>query len=614
MKNLERFAISLIVASWFAQSPAAQAVDRKDQVVFELSKGLEDPPNFNWYFRAPNGEARRENGAHQAMWEPLFLFNYNTGALDLWLADSLTLNNRAHPTDPDVWTLKVRHDVKWSDGTPFTAEDVVFTATMVLKFDLPALEAVTFRAQVDHVTLVDNWTATFTLRNQNPRFALENFGAPMFGSFLIMPKHIWEPQDFKTTYYDDPTKPDKSVHSFKFSNPIGTGPYKLQKPGTVAANTTASTVAGSTVLTFGDTTGIVVGMTAADITNPNAIANGSIVGSVMATTVTLNSPALKTVGSGDHLLFMSNPANVTWVRDDNWWGAKVDPATHKPVFKPLPEPLELIWQVENGMGNSKNDLIANKIDAARPYALADFTYARSQNPKIVGWDPASPLAWNDPCARQIEINTKSPTNPALSDAKIRQALSLLIDRTKLAHDAYSDTTKASATMFAAYGAMSKFINAVSASDQLKSVADPQGDNLIVGEGYAKDPLDHFYKKGGVPLRRDAARQFKRRHGRRRSQCAERPAQRCRRQGRRRVDSQRRVLGSRRPDRRLRDDLRLDVLRVSRRPVHLDEPLYCRQPHPSRFSQPRLQQHRALGHAGREGVFGHTGGPWQVSVG
>jgi ABC-type transport system substrate-binding protein len=509
MKHLKKFAIGLVAASSFAQSTVAQAADRKDQVIFELPGALEDPPNFNWYFPGPNGEARRENGAHQAIWEPLFLFNYKTGSLEPWLAVSLEPNDKQ-----DIWILKLRHDVKWSDGAEFTAEDVVFTATMVLKYDLPALEAVTFRAQVDHVTLGDKWTVTFTLRKPNPRFKLENFGAPMFGSFLIVPKHIWEPQDFKST---------ADIKKFKFSNPIGTGPYKLEKAATVAANTIASTAAGSSVLTFGNTTGILSGMTAVDITNPNAILNGSIVESVTTTTVTLNSVAPATVGSGDLIHFVSHARNVTWARDDNWWGAKPDPATHKPVFKSLPEPLELIWQVENGPVDSKTDLIANKIDAARPYSFADFTDAKSQNAKIVGWDPASPLAWNDPCARQIEINTehsKSPASPNWNSAisnwidldpasanyasakaaqialasKVRQAVSLLIDRAKLAHDAYSDTTKPSATMFADYGAMKPFIDAVvNANYGLKPNADPAAaDSLLNQSGFKKDPADHYY--------------------------------------------------------------------------------------------------------------------------
>jgi peptide/nickel transport system substrate-binding protein len=199
MKYLKTFAIGLVAASWFAQSPIAQAVDRKDQVVFELPKVVEDPANFNWYFRAPNGEARRENGAQQAMWEPLFLFNYETGNLDPWLA--------AEAMKPDAsftnWTLKLRPNIEWSDSAAaapqhFTANDVKFTADLMLgkvdnnkDFKPTALEAVNFISQVVDVSVVNDLTVSFKLRNPNPRFPLETFGGTMFSSFLILPKHIW---------------------------------------------------------------------------------------------------------------------------------------------------------------------------------------------------------------------------------------------------------------------------------------------------------------------------------------------------------------------------------------------------------------------------------------
>src|SRR5512136_1701461 len=35
-----------------------------------------------------------------------------------------------------VTTMKMRQDVKWSDGTPLTAEDVAFTENTILKFGL----------------------------------------------------------------------------------------------------------------------------------------------------------------------------------------------------------------------------------------------------------------------------------------------------------------------------------------------------------------------------------------------------------------------------------------------------------------------------------------------
>ena len=53
---------------------------------------------------------------------PLIRFNRTTRALDPWLADRWT-------SSPDklTWTLHLREGVTFSDGTPFTSDDVVFT-------------------------------------------------------------------------------------------------------------------------------------------------------------------------------------------------------------------------------------------------------------------------------------------------------------------------------------------------------------------------------------------------------------------------------------------------------------------------------------------------------
>ncbi|MDJ0627517.1 MAG: ABC transporter substrate-binding protein [Rhodobacter sp.] len=180
----------------------AQDVAREDTVIFDLDRTIKDPENFNWM--TPG--TKRMHGAHQAMWEPLFILNYGTGELDPWLGTEITPN-----ATNDEWVLKIRQGVEWSDGEAFDADDVVFTVGMAISNeDISSREASTVRAQVASVEKVDPMTVKFTLTAPNPRFAVENFGVRIFGSFLIMPQHIWEGQDPAT---------------FAFYPPIGTGPY-----------------------------------------------------------------------------------------------------------------------------------------------------------------------------------------------------------------------------------------------------------------------------------------------------------------------------------------------------------------------------------------------------
>src|SRR5436853_3152874 len=58
-------------------------------------------------------------------------------------------------TDGLSWTFKLRDGIKWSDGQPFTADDVAFTFNdVVLKKDLGAQNAASYAA-VKSVTAVD---------------------------------------------------------------------------------------------------------------------------------------------------------------------------------------------------------------------------------------------------------------------------------------------------------------------------------------------------------------------------------------------------------------------------------------------------------------------------
>jgi peptide/nickel transport system substrate-binding protein len=101
-------------------------------------------------------------------------------------------------------TIKLRHDVKWNDGQPFTAKDVAFTFNLVAK--TPALNpsglAATAKATSD-----DTAVLTFKTKSlmQEPA---------VLANQAIVPEHIWK--DIK----DPTTNLNK--------NPVGTGPFKVK--------------------------------------------------------------------------------------------------------------------------------------------------------------------------------------------------------------------------------------------------------------------------------------------------------------------------------------------------------------------------------------------------
>lgn len=190
---------------------AAQEITREETVIFDIDGGRVQNPEL-WNPFVPGN--RRDHGFHQAVMEPLFILNYETGEYLPWLGESMTANETL-----DVWTLKLRSGIEWSDGVPMTADDIVFTIEMLLKPENVTLsDAGSMQQWVKSVTKVDDLTVEFALTGANPRFQLDYFSVRIWGGVNFVPKHIWEGQDPLTfTNYD----PEKGW-------PVFTGPYKVE--------------------------------------------------------------------------------------------------------------------------------------------------------------------------------------------------------------------------------------------------------------------------------------------------------------------------------------------------------------------------------------------------
>ncbi|MEZ4674811.1 MAG: ABC transporter substrate-binding protein [Caldilineaceae bacterium] len=119
--------------------------------------------------------------------------------------------------DFTVVTIPLREGIKWSDGEPFTADDIVFTINM-LKENTTLSYASTV-VDVENAEAVDELTVQITLAKPDPRFIVNAFGVRIWGAVRIVPKHIWEGQDPNTFNNFDLDK----------GWPVWTGPYKLVK-------------------------------------------------------------------------------------------------------------------------------------------------------------------------------------------------------------------------------------------------------------------------------------------------------------------------------------------------------------------------------------------------
>lgn len=194
------------------EGASTQRADRNSErartVVFDHHAGRVQSPDL-WNPLVTGFSSN--HGFHQALAEPLFLLNYESGEIEPWLGESFTPN-----ATMDVWTLKIRDGVKWSDGEAYDADDVVFTINLLLKH-AELLDAPTIQEWVKQVEKVDPLTVEFTLKKANPRFQLDYFSVKIHHSIVIVPEHIWNGQDpIKFKNYDPAKK-----------WPVFTGPYRL---------------------------------------------------------------------------------------------------------------------------------------------------------------------------------------------------------------------------------------------------------------------------------------------------------------------------------------------------------------------------------------------------
>lgn len=129
-----------------------------------------------------------------------------------WIATSYQYNS-----DFSAVTLNIRKGVEWSDGQPFTAQDVVFTVNM-LKAHAPTLTwSASMKKWVKDVVAPDNYTVKFTLNSPDPRFLFKHFQFHEDIGVQIVPEHIWKNQNPLTFTNFDLAK----------GWPVVTGAYRL---------------------------------------------------------------------------------------------------------------------------------------------------------------------------------------------------------------------------------------------------------------------------------------------------------------------------------------------------------------------------------------------------
>jgi peptide/nickel transport system substrate-binding protein len=184
---------ALLLAFTIVAAADVLAQTKDDTLVYALQSDVQ-----NW--DPPNSVLRESIILGYQVFDHLAARDVKTGKVGPSLAVSWK------NVDESTWEVKLRKGVKFHDGTPFTARDVKATFDRVLNPE-NKLTARGNHAKIKSVEVVDDLTARFKTDGPYPLF-VERLTAQVMQSEKAIK--------------------DKG-HEWMQDNPVGTGPYKLQK-------------------------------------------------------------------------------------------------------------------------------------------------------------------------------------------------------------------------------------------------------------------------------------------------------------------------------------------------------------------------------------------------
>ncbi len=151
--------------------------------------------------------------------EPLASFNAEGEMIPFLAAEIPSLANGGLAKDGRSVTWKLKKNILWSDGTPFSAQDVAFTYKFITNPQVGATTVGNYET-VKSVVALDDYTLKIEFKDPNPAWFLPFVG----GEGMILPRHAYQ------NYLGE-----KARQAPANLLPLGTGPYRVSqfKPGDV---------------------------------------------------------------------------------------------------------------------------------------------------------------------------------------------------------------------------------------------------------------------------------------------------------------------------------------------------------------------------------------------
>lgn len=191
--------ISLAAGCQSKSEPAKKAVSTAKKDIFTIAVSSDPGDNLN----VLNTDSRVAYMAIKMVYSPLYIVTAK--GTEFYLADSMKSS-----ADGLTYTMKLKNNVKWSDGQAFTADDVLFTLGKFQDSKSGSInsDALKIDGKPFTMTKTDDTTVVFQLPAASSGFE------EMLSGLFIMPKHIYENVKDITNCKEN-------------ASPVGTGPYTL---------------------------------------------------------------------------------------------------------------------------------------------------------------------------------------------------------------------------------------------------------------------------------------------------------------------------------------------------------------------------------------------------
>lgn len=156
--------------------------------------------------------SQKDWAAARITYEPLASFDKDGNLVPILAAEIPSLENGGVTPDGKSVIWKLRPQVQWSDGVPFSAADVKFTYDFIANHDVNGATTFTNYQGIKDVQAEDDLTVRIDFQDVNPAWAVPFVGV----QGMIIPRHVFEPYNSAN-----------AVNAPANLLPVGTGPYRV---------------------------------------------------------------------------------------------------------------------------------------------------------------------------------------------------------------------------------------------------------------------------------------------------------------------------------------------------------------------------------------------------